>query len=753
MKRSAEVYLFGLIFILLPFYTFAKKYKGAEFRTIESFLYGRFEVQYKVFAGNGHVSTFFTYHEITSTANWNEIDIEIHGRYTDNVQVTTITPHQKIHLRHQFVDFNPHIDFHSYAFEWTPDYVAWFIDGEEVCRQTEEHIATLMRPQKIMMNIWNPEYENWVGAWDDRILPRFAYYDYVTFASYTPGSGDLGTDNNFTLQWLDNFDSWDQRRWEKAVHTFPGNNCDFTPENVVFRDGLMILCLTDNANLGFQDKNPPAMLWAKANKNKVSTRFSEELDKSSAEKKSNYIISGVSIENASLLDNERTVELAVSGMELNNSYNLTALRVQDKSLLKNSLLGQTIKIEMPCPLHFPIKINVGGDKVNDYLPDQEWGADVEYGYLDGQAGIKSPIQPIAGTEEDEIYRSEKYGLVNYKVRVPNGKYKVTLIMMSENDFSEPNKRYFDIYVEGHQAAKRLDLYQKVGLPQDIIQRSRELVGEQKNKLEDLLVELETKIQKYTQLTREVDIKETELRGLTKLYKERTEALKKNERELKKQAIEESEEILRQANAAVEREIREIREREAEREAIKKSKALLQAERAKIEHQKQEIEDQLEETTVTDVVGTPISVGDRVRWQKTNSIATVLSEVDKLGKVLLQAEGDRVRVPVDELVKIGKETKQRRGGVSIKVETRTGSAVEVDLRGLRAEEAQDKVEKFLDDAALNGLGEVRIIHGKGTGRLRAAIGQFLNGHPHVRSTHLGNWNERDTGVTIVELKEE
>ena len=298
-----------------------------------------------------------------------------------------------------------------------------------------------------------------------------------------------------------------------------------------------------------------------------------------------------------------------------------------------------------------------------------------------------------------------------------------------------------------------EIARRLGLPQDIIQRSRELVGEHKNKLEDLLVELETKIQKYTQLTREVDLKETELRGLTKLYKERTEAIKKDERKLKKQAIEESEEILRSANAAVENAIREIREREAEREAIKKSKALLHAEQAKIEHQKQEIEDQLEETISPKAIGTSISVGDRVRWQKTNSIATVLSEVDKLGKVLLQAEGVRVRVLVNELDKIGKETKQRRGGVSIKVETRTGSAVEVDLRGLRAEEAQDKVEKFLDDAALNGLGEVRIIHGKGTGRLRAVIGKFLNNHPCVRSTHLGNWNEGDTGVTIVELKEE
>ena len=68
-----------------------------------------------------------------------------------------------------------------------PDYVAWFINGEEVYRQTDEHIADLTHPSKLMMNIWNPVYDDWVGVWDDRVLPRFAYYDWVRYSSYTPG--------------------------------------------------------------------------------------------------------------------------------------------------------------------------------------------------------------------------------------------------------------------------------------------------------------------------------------------------------------------------------------------------------------------------------------------------------------------------------------------------------------------------------------------------------------------------------------
>ena len=93
--------------------------------------------------------------------------------------------------------------------EWTPDYVAWFIDGEEIYRQDEGHIQEMSYFQKIHMNIWNPVYDHWVGVWDDRILPRFSYYDYVSYASYTPGGGDIGTNQNFTLEWHDDFDSFD----------------------------------------------------------------------------------------------------------------------------------------------------------------------------------------------------------------------------------------------------------------------------------------------------------------------------------------------------------------------------------------------------------------------------------------------------------------------------------------------------------------------------------------------------------------
>lgn len=447
-----------ILLMLLSACTLAKDFKGAEYRTRAAYTYGRFEVNYKSTQKEGVLSTFFTYHEISNTSEWNEIDIEILGRYTDNVQFNTITAGQTNHTRSQVVNFNPALDYHTYAFEWTPDYIAWFIDGTEVYRQTGAHVQTVTRAQKIMMNIWNPIYDNWVGDWNPAVLPAFAYYDWVKYYSYTPGTGSYGTGNNFSFIWKDDFDSWDQSRWEKATHTWPGNNCDFVQENAVFKDGKLILCLTTKDNIGYTDISVPAALWARAEDDKIRIRFSEDLDKSTAENKSLYIISGVTINSAELLTDNVTVELTVGGMNLTKNYTVLIL-AGIKDISGNSSVAKALTVNMPKPLSFPFKVNVGGPAWSDYFADQEWSAATEYGYLDGSVGSNSA--QINNTDEDAVYQSERYGLVTYKIRVPDGTYKVT-VMTSENYFNTAESRKFDIYAEGALAADNLDLYKAAG---------------------------------------------------------------------------------------------------------------------------------------------------------------------------------------------------------------------------------------------------------------------------------------------------
>ena len=370
------------IFSIQPFVA-AKEFKGAEYRTKEAYTYGRFEVRMKSAHREGMLSSFFTYWT-GGEGIWNEIDIEIMGRYDDNIQFNTITPGQSgNHVGHYPTNSSPHLDYHNYAFEWTPQYVSWFIDGIEVLKQFGAHIQTLTKPQKIMMNVWPPQYENWAGLLDPLTLPAFAYYDWVSYYSYNPGSGNYGTGNNFTHDWTDNFDSWDTSRWDKATHTWDGNGSDFIEENAVFNDGKLILCLTNSTNIGYSDVTPPSILYARAAPNKVTAVFSEEVDQTTAEDVTKYLINGVTINNATLLPDLKTVELSVSGLTIPSSNNLIVFSMKDRAPIPNTSSAKLKTIIMPDPLTFPVKINCGGPAELDYLPDVGFSKDTEYGFLDG----------------------------------------------------------------------------------------------------------------------------------------------------------------------------------------------------------------------------------------------------------------------------------------------------------------------------------------------------------------------------------
>ena len=452
------IVLFGVFSILV-----CKDFKGAEFRTKDSYVYGRFEICYKSVKGAGVLSNFFTYHDFTTgTADWNEIDIEILGRYEDDLQFTTITPYQSIQNSHAYANFNPADDYHVYAFEWTPNYVAWFVDGEEIYRQTGEHIATLTRPQKIMMNIWAPENaDSWTGEWNPDILPLFAYYDWVSYAVYTPGVGNTGTDNNFLLSWRDDFNSFDTDRWQTATHTWNGNRVDFTPENVLFKNGKLILCLTDAENTGYVDNQAPVILWARTHEDKVVVEFSEELDSLSAVNPVNYGIGGTEITGIVIKSDKRTVILSTSGIEVSKSYTLVAFNIKDASAAGNIRSQSITQVINNQPLSFPIRINVGGDAIysGKYLADQIWSQEVEYGRMDGW--IENWTGDITGTDEDLLFQKGCSELVKYKIRVPAGIYSVTL-MMAENRLSQVGERVFSIIVEGNQIASDLDIIKETG---------------------------------------------------------------------------------------------------------------------------------------------------------------------------------------------------------------------------------------------------------------------------------------------------
>jgi hypothetical protein len=221
---------------------------GGAISTEETFLYGRFEVRMRSAAGDGVVSSFFLYH-LNVGCNWpeenNEIDIEMTGNAED-VIFTTHYPDLSYLSEYYSPEFNPHEGLQDYAFEWEPGIVRWFVNDELIYVQEQDFVAQLIHPMNVVMNLWASENENWTGPWDPSIMPLDSQYDYVKCYNYTPGNGNTGTNNNFTLAWEDHFDTLDLDRWNiSEFDGFGNNHCEFRSSSVEVENGYLYLQLEE----------------------------------------------------------------------------------------------------------------------------------------------------------------------------------------------------------------------------------------------------------------------------------------------------------------------------------------------------------------------------------------------------------------------------------------------------------------------------------------------------------------------------
>lgn len=147
-------------------------------------------------------------------------------------------------------------------------------------------------------------------------------------------------------------------------------------------------------------------------------------------------------------------------------------------------------------------------------------------------------------------------------------------------------------------------------------------------------------------------------------------------------------------------------------------------------------------------------GDRVYISVFDQTGTVLSQPDSNKEVMVQAGIMKIKVKISDLsLDESEQTNNIKNIAKSKVKSGKSQNIsaEIDCRGQLSDEAIENIDKYLDDAYLAGLEQVTIIHGKGTGALRAAVQQFLKRNSHVKSYRLGNYGEGEAGVTIVELK--
>ncbi len=297
---------------------------------------------------------------------------------------------------------------------------------------------------------------------------------------------------------------------------------------------------------------------------------------------------------------------------------------------------------------------------------------------------------------------------------------------------------------------------RLGMDETLIERAKALVSGDDRRLEEVVVRLEERRQTL----------EEELRKAKESRRRSDEDSRKTLEQLAKMRMEQDK-ILEDAKEKADR-ITEKARIEAEKlldelEALRKqsrtgaaaaqsAKTDLRQKLKKLDETRDPVKKQPQNSGYT--LPRPLKVGDDVLIFDIDKKATVLSLPTAGGQVEVQAGIIRTRVPLSNLRLIEKKpTPMEKGRVQRQTVSRAerSAATDLDLRGMASDEGIVEMDRFIDNAVMAGLPQITVIHGKGTGVLRAAVQQHLRRHPSVKSYRLGTYGEGEDGVTIVELK--
>lgn len=305
--------------------------------------------------------------------------------------------------------------------------------------------------------------------------------------------------------------------------------------------------------------------------------------------------------------------------------------------------------------------------------------------------------------------------------------------------------------------------QKLGLDPAIISHAQALVQSENKQFEDVVDSLEASRQQYEAMTRELAEKEAEIERTRKEIRVHKEQLSKEKaaevQKAKEQAMRIVSDVQGQANALMDElnQIRKEKDREAFSQKAIAARSQLKSKLDKIHNAANPI---TERENISYTLPRPLKPGDTVLIVDIDKEGTVLQAPDKSGSVLVQAGIIRSRVKIGNLRLLDKKkvqfngTNVRTGKGSVKksinVSGRSAS-MECDLRGMTVDEALLTLDSFIDNAILTHVHQITIIHGKGTGALRAAVQAHLKQHKAIRTFRLGVYGEGEAGVTVAELK--
>ncbi|MBK5721733.1 Smr/MutS family protein, partial [Dysgonomonas sp. Marseille-P4677] len=319
----------------------------------------------------------------------------------------------------------------------------------------------------------------------------------------------------------------------------------------------------------------------------------------------------------------------------------------------------------------------------------------------------------------------------------------------------------------------IEIARKIGLPEDVIADASEIVGSDYINMDKYLQDI-VRDKRYWETKRQsIRQKEKRLEEITETYETDLLSFDKQRKEIIKQAKAEAEHILAEANAKIENTIRTIRESQAEKEKTKEARLVLNKFKDTLVNEEHLIDDKItrkiqklkdkeknkkqKESLQKDPKQNTIAIGDNVRIKGQLTIGQVL-DIQK-GNATIAFGMIKSTAKLDSLEYVSKSQVKRENKSTLVSaatsddirEKKLNFKLDIDIRGMRGDEALQAVMYFIDDAILVGVSRVRILHGTGTGALRQIIRDYLRSVPNVHNYQDEHVQFGGTGITVVDLE--
>ncbi len=294
--------------------------------------------------------------------------------------------------------------------------------------------------------------------------------------------------------------------------------------------------------------------------------------------------------------------------------------------------------------------------------------------------------------------------------------------------------------------------QKLGLPEEIIERAREQLSANDSSFEDVIARLEKDRVTLEENRREIEKYRHDIEVLKKTYEQRREKIDVAKEKILESAREEAREILKNAKDLADSVIRDINKngggsiRDLEDGRARLRKAISSTVPAPVK----------KPSSSPGHKASDFSLGCDVRIISMDLEGTVHTKPDSKGNLSVQCGIMNINTNISDLEIIASKSRKSEKAYSGRhsassVSKARNISSEINLIGLKVDEAIPKLDKYLDDAYLSHLSSVRVVHGKGTGALRSAVARHLKTVSYVAGFRAGEFGEGDAGVTIVEFK--